>query len=335
MAEQGGDLVKHYRDISFMGFLEVILNLRKISANLSFCRKDLLKFSPDVLILVDYPGFNLRIARFAHQKGIRVFYYISPQLWAWRSSRVKIIKEAVERMFVILPFEQEFYRKFNYHVDFSGHPLLDVLTDQKRFMDSVTFRKQTGLDETLPIIALLPGSRKQEISKILPIMLDALSGFQGYQFVTAAAPAIPLSFYKEIAGNSTVKIISGPTYELLHNSEAALVTSGTATLETALLDVPQVVCYKGSTISYLLARLIVRVPYISLVNLVMGKEIVRELIQSDLSGTKLSSELKRLLSDKNYREVMKAGYQQLREKLGGQGASAKTAKLMIQYLKKN
>lgn len=333
MQKQGGELVKHYRELSFMGFMEVLLHLKTITGNLSFCRKDILSWEPDVLILVDYPGFNLRIAKFAHQKGMRVFYYISPQLWAWHSSRVKIIKRAVEKMFVILPFEKEFYQRYNYPVDFIGHPLLDELDRDKRFIGRQEFLDTYGLAEK-PVIALLPGSRRQEITEILQIMLRVVPGFTGYQFVIAGAPSVPLSFYKELAGDLPVTVVSGATYDLLHHSEAALVTSGTATMETALLGVPQVVCYKGTWLSYMLARMLVNIKFISLVNLVMDGEVVKELIQSELTPENLARELSRVLTDREAREKIKASYDALRMKLGGPGASARAARLMIQYLAK-
>jgi lipid-A-disaccharide synthase len=332
MQKQGGELVKHYKELSFMGFLEVILHLRTILRNLSFCKRDILLFHPDVLILIDYPGFNLRIAKYAHSKGIRVFYYISPQLWAWRASRVKLIKQSVERMFVILPFEKEFYLHHNYSADFSGHPLLDEINTDRKFRDKDSFLNENGLSRT-PIIALLPGSRPQEISKILRIMLQVIPDFKEHQFIIAAAPSVPAEFYKHLIGDLPVKVISGKTYELVHHSEAALVTSGTATLEVALLGIPQVVCYKGSLFSYIVASWMVHVKFISLVNLVMDKEIVKELIQSDLTRENLSSQLNDILLGSETREKIKSAYRSLNEKLGGKGASGKVARLMIQYLK--
>ena len=333
MAEQGGDLVRHYRDLAFMGFFEVLTHINTITKNIRFCKKDILAVHPDVLILVDYPGFNLRISRFAHKHGIRVFYYISPQLWAWRSSRVKTIKEHVERMFVILPFEKEFYEQYGYEVDFIGHPLLDVINGDMTHPCKKTFLERNHLPDK-PMIALLPGSRRQEIRLMLESMLKIVSSFGEYQFVLAGAPSISPDFYTDITAGSSVCIITGQTYDLLRYSEAALVTSGTATLETALMGIPQVVCYKGDFISFLVARLVIRVKYISLVNLIMDKEIIRELIQDDLNSQNLRNELKKILAGNERREIIQA-YSSLREKLGGSGASAKAAVLMIQYLKKN
>jgi lipid-A-disaccharide synthase len=334
MQKEGGVLVKHYRDLSFMGFLEVLLHLRTILDNLSLCRKDLLSFHPDVLILVDYPGFNLRMARFAHEHSIRVFYYISPQLWAWRSSRVKIIKKYVEKMFVILPFEKEFYQRFHYPVDFAGHPLLDEINDQRKYEERTGFFHRFGLDASLPLITFMPGSRRQEITKILQCMIQVIPEFPGYQFAVAGAPSVPAELYESLLGGLPVKVISGATYELLHHASAALVTSGTATLETALIGTPQVVCYKGSFFSYYLARMVVDVKYICLVNLVMDKEIVKELIQKELTKENLTHELKEILQNPVYRNKIFDGYRQLGEKLGGTGASGKVADLMIQYIGK-
>jgi len=333
MKEQGADVVRHYRDLAFMGFFEVLAHLNTIVKNIRFCKRDILGYHPDVLILVDYPGFNLRISRFAHEHGIRVFYYISPQLWAWRSSRVKTIKSNVDRMFVILPFEEDFYARFGYKVDFIGHPLLDVLSGDSAHSDRKAFLEKNHLPDK-PLIALLPGSRRQEIRMMLKVMLKAVPAFGDYQFVIAGAPSIAPDFYTGITAGTSTTVITGQTYDLLRHSEAALVTSGTATLETALMGIPQVVCYKGSFLSSLVARLVIRVKYISLVNLIMDQEIVRELIQEDLTGQNLRNELKRILDDRERLQIIQS-YAGLREKLGGYGASAKAAGLMIQYMKKN
>ncbi len=330
MQQQGGQLVKHYKDLAFMGFLEVLLNIRTILGNIRFCKQDLLDYKPDVLILVDYPGFNLRIAEFAHKQGIKVFYYISPQVWAWKKSRVHKIKKYVDRMFVILPFEEEFYNNYNYEVDFVGHPLLDALEERKA-TDQTDFRTKNNLEDK-PVIALLPGSRKQEIKVMLRIMLGMLEKFNEYQFAIAAAPSIPDEFYQDIISGHRVKLVRQQMHELLANSEAALVTSGTATLETALMEIPEVVCYKGNYISYLIARKIVDVKFISLVNLIMDKEVVKELIQGDLNTGNLERELRLLLDDNENRKRMLDDFRILKQKLGGPGASAKTAGLMLSYL---
>ena len=334
MKEQGGELVKHFREMAFMGFLEVATNLRTILRNMKLCREDILSFRPDVVILVDYPGFNLRIARFLKRKGIRTFYYISPQLWAWRSSRVKIIRDCVSRMFVILPFEKDFYHQHGVEVDYTGHPLLDEIGERPGEEARKLFYRENNLDEK-PLIALLPGSRRQEIKKILEVMVKVIPGFPSFQFVIAAAPSVDIGLYRKITGDLPVKVVAGQTGTLLHYAHAALVTSGTATLETALHNVPQVVCYKGSLFSYMIARLVVHVRYISLVNLIMEKETVRELIQDDLTGENLSSELRKITEDQACRNQVLDDYAVLKEKLGGKGASSRAAELMVQYLSEN
>jgi lipid-A-disaccharide synthase len=333
MQEQGAYLVKHYRDLAFMGFSEVAANIRTIVKNLLFCKEDLAKFKPDALILVDYPGFNLRIAEFAHRTGFKVFYYISPQVWAWKKSRIHKIQKFVDRMFVILPFEKEFYARYGYQVDFVGHPLLDII-DSLPQPDKTAFRLANGLTDK-HIIALLPGSRKQEISRILPLMISVLREFPGFQFVVAGAPSIEKGFYQDLIGDAGAVLVLNQTHALLQNSFAALVTSGTATLETALFNVPEVVCYKGGNISYQIARRIIdksMIKYISLVNLVMGKEVVKELIQSELSTANLVRELNYLISDESRRERIFRDYLQLKQKLGGAGASEKTATLILNQL---
>lgn len=328
MEKQGATIVKHYRDLAFMGFAEVILNLKTILNNIRFCKEDLLKFKPDVLVLVDYPGFNLRIAEFAHQHQIKVVYYISPQVWAWKQSRVKKIKKVVDRMLVILPFEKQFYEKFNMDVDFVGHPLLDAIDQQKNSLSNQKeFRIRYQLDAR-PIISILPGSRTQEIKTILPIMMQMEEEFPDLQFIIAGAPSQSEKLYSQILNNRNVKVISGETYSLLSASVAALVTSGTATLETALLNIPEVVCYKGSNVSYQIAKRIIDVKYISLVNLIMDEEVVKELIQDELNASNLKVELLNILNSEK-REILLMKYELLREKLGGIGASALAAKIVF------
>jgi lipid-A-disaccharide synthase len=323
MKAAGGVLVKHYRDLAYMGFLEVAINIRTIMHNLAFCKEDILKYKPDAVILIDYPGFNLRIAEFAHQKGFKVIYYVSPQVWAWKKSRVYGIRKNVDKMLVILPFEQEFYRKYDFEVVFTGHPLLDIVNKPSDYQDFRTFRAAHHLSNK-PIIALLPGSRKQEIRRILP-MMTALSGkFPGYEFVIAGAPSIEPPFYTHLTGPDGPAILFGQTHELLRYAHAALVTSGTATLETALFGVPQVVCYKGGSVSYAIARRIVDVKFISLVNLVVDRQVVKELIQGDFNKENLEKELKVILEDNNRQRIL-AEYNLLREKLGGDGASKRAA----------
>ena len=324
MTAQGAKVVKHYRDLAFMGFAEVLMNLFTILSNIKNCKKDIDAFDPDVVILVDYPGFNMRIAEWAHNKGIRVVYYISPQVWAWKKSRVYQIKKYVDQMIVILPFEKDFYAKYDYTVSYVGHPLLDALpTLEKNHQD---FIGEHHLDDK-PIIALLPGSRKQEISKMLSIMLKQVSLFPDYQFVIAGAPSIVDSFYSEIIKNQKVHIVYGQTQQLLQHAHAALVTSGTATLETALIGVPEVVCYKGNRISYEIAKRIVDIKYISLVNLIMEKEVVKELIQDDLNDKNLQVELQKILEGK-YRIAMLDEYEALSKKLGDGGASERAAEIV-------
>ena len=331
MKNEGATLVKHISDLAFMGFIEVILNLSTILKNINFCKKDILEFKPDVLLLIDYPGFNLRIAQWAKKNGIKVHYYISPQVWAWKKSRVKIIKASVDKMYSILPFENDFYKQFDYETQYVGHPLLDEVEN----FNQVRLTKDEILNKNklsqVPIISILPGSRKQEIKVKLPIMLDAVKSLKNYQIVIAGAPNQTAKMYEEFEAQGC-KIIFGQTYDLLSNSEAAIVTSGTATLETAILNIPEVVCYKGSWISYFIARSLIKINYISLVNLIMDQQIVRELIQGECNPFKIREELDLLLYDKNYREVMLSNFEIMREKLGGQGASKKVAHSLLKTI---
>lgn len=326
MTQQGGTLVKHYRDLAFMGFLEVAMNLRTILNNIKICKEDIRNNRPDVLILVDYPGFNLRIAKFAKELGIKVVYYISPQLWAWKEGRVEIIKKYVDEMMVILPFEEDFYKKHGVHSHFVGHPLLDAISSLQE-IDIEVFKKENSLNDK-EIIALLPGSRKQEVEKMLQIMLSVRPHFKNYQFVIAGAPSLPKEFYQSYVDDN-VHFVSNRTYDLLRCSKAALVTSGTATLETALLNVPEVVCYRGSKISYAIAkRLVKNIKYISLVNLIMDREVVKELIQNDLDTTNLVEELNKVLEGEKRTQVLN-DYDLLRKKLGGKGASDHAADIIL------
>ena len=327
MSEIGGKPIKHIKELAFMGFVEVVQNLRTISKNFKICKETLLEYKPDALILIDYPGFNLRMAKFAKENGIKVFYYISPQVWAWKKKRVFKIKKYVDEMYVILPFEKEFYKEYDYNVHFVGHPLLDAIANR---VGNSNFRKDNKLSDN-PIIALLPGSRNQEISVKLPIMLSVVDKFPEYQFVIAGAPSQEASFYKEFITKDNVKLVDNVTYDLLENSTAALVTSGTATLETALFNVPEVVCYKGSNISYQIAKRIINVKYISLVNLIMDREVVTELIQNELNTDNLVTELNKLLNDSTRKELLN-DYKSLHNNLGGIGASKRTAELMFKVL---
>lgn len=326
MQSVGGTLVKHYRDLAFMGFLEVILNLRTILRNIKFCKKDIETYRPDVLILVDYPGFNLRIAKFAKSLGIKVVYYISPQLWAWKEGRVETIKKYVDEMLVILPFEKDFYKKHGVETHFVGHPLLDAISGLKP-INANDFRQENGLNEK-EIIALLPGSRKQEIRKMLGVMLSVRQNFPDYQFVIAGAPSLSKEFYTEFLADD-VHFVSNKTYDLLRCSKVALVTSGTATLETALLKTPEVVCYRGSWVSYQIAkRLVKHIKFISLVNLIMDKEVVKELIQNDLNTENLTQELNKIL-EPTHREQLLAEYDKLHLLLGGEGASDRASEVIV------
>lgn len=332
MQAEGADVVKHYRDLAFMGFVEVAANLRTILKNFEICKADLLAFNPDVLILIDYPGFNLRMAKFAHQHKLKVFYYISPQIWAWKQSRVKQIKAYVDEMYVILPFEKDFYAKFGMDVTFVGHPLIDAVEQfKKEFISRESFLSENELDER-PLIALLPGSRKQEISKMLPLMIEVSKGFPKYQFVIAGAPSQDLQYYETFIAGSGIKILFGKTYQILTYSHAAMVTSGTATLETAIFRVPQVVCYRGGALSVIIARLLVKIKFIALVNLIMDREVVKELIQSNLNAKTLKHEFEVISRKGEPRDKMLRDYQELYEKLGGKGASDLTAKLMLKTL---
>ena len=332
MKTQGVELLKHYRTMAYMGFVEVAVNLRKVLGNIAQCKKDILDYHPDAVILVDYPGFNLRIADFAHEKGFKVFYYISPQIWAWKRRRVHKIKKSVDKMLVILPFEEEFYKRYGVDVAYVGNPLLDQLAKFGTANRSI-FLRQNSLGEKREIIALLPGSRKQEVKRVLPVMLKVAPHFPEYQFVIGGVSSIEKDLYKQIIGNKDVFLIENQTYELLQNSSAALVTSGTATLETALFSVPEVVCYKATGISYLLAKWMIKVKYISLVNLVMDKEVVKELIQKDLTEEKLTQELESLLRNGKRQRQLLEDYDELKDRLGNAGASEKAATIICQASK--
>ena len=333
MKAQGVDLVKHYRSMAFMGFVEVAVNLRKVLGNISLCKKDILDYQPDVVILVDYPGFNFRIANFAHENGFKVIYYISPQVWAWKRRRVRKIKKSVDKMLVILPFEEEFYKRYGVDVTYVGNPLLDELAKFGSTNRSI-FLRRNSLGERREIIALLPGSRKQEVKRVLPVMLKAVSHFPDYQFVIGGVSSLDKSLYKEIIGNADVFWIENQTYELLQNSSAAVVTSGTATLETALLSVPEVVCYKSTGLSYRIAKRLVKVKFISLVNLVMDKEVVKELIQNDLTEDNIVKELEQLLHNGKRQRQLLEDYDELKERLGNAGASEKAAEIICESSRK-
>jgi len=332
MQAEGGTLVKHFRDAAFMGLFMVLANLRTILRNLRLCKKDILAYAPDAIILIDYPGFNLRIAGFAHKHGFRVFYYISPKIWAWRKSRVYKIKKFVAKMYVLLPFEVEFYNRYNYNTEFLGNPTVDaVYSFMQKIPEPEKFRRENQLD-TKPIIALLPGSRKQEIHHCLPEMVKAAEAFPAFQFVIAGAPSMPASVYKKYIGEKQFPILYNKTYELLIHSIAAVVVSGTATLETGLLKVPQVVIYKPGILTYRIGILLVKIKFFSLVNLFMDKEVVKEILQFNLAE-EIKHELKRITEDETYRGIMLHNYDILREKAGKPGASIRVAERIVEYLK--
>lgn len=328
MEAEGMRLVTHYKDTAFMGFLEVVMNLRTITGFLKKCKADIIEYQPDALILIDYPGFNLRIASFAKSKGLKVFYYISPKVWAWNQKRAWKIKANVDHMFVIFPFEIDFYKKYDYKVDYVGNPLMDAIA---AFQPDPDFRRKHNLDDR-PIIGLLPGSRKQEIVSMLDTMLTTQEHFPDYQYVIAGVKNLPSTLYGQYLSSGKAVIVYESTYDLLSVADAALVTSGTATLETALLKVPEVVCYRTSAISYALAKRLIRISFISLVNLILEKEAVRELIQDELNEGNLVAELKRILPGGSKHEQLMQDYERLGELVGGPGASERTGGLIVKYL---
>lgn len=322
MEAAGATLVKHYRDLAFMGFVEVVANLPTILRNMRFCKRDILGFRPDVVIFIDYPGFNIPISKFAKEQGLKTVYYISPQVWAWKEGRVKTLMKTIDRMLVILPFEQTFYQKWGWQVDYVGHPLVEEIARRKADTANAGMIRK-GYE---PIVALLPGSRKQEIRKKLPVMLEVAKHFPECHFIIAQAPGLDDAFLDPFtAGYPNVERVKGATYNLLMKADAALVTSGTATLETALFGVPEVVCYKGNPISYQIAKRLVRVPYISLVNLIMDKPVVRELIQDDMNAENLTDELRGLLYDQTRRERLAADYASLQTLLAAGGKASEAA----------
>jgi len=332
MEEAGGKLLMHYKHLAIMGFVAVAMNLRTIARNMKLCKDQIKEFSPDVVILIDFPGFNLRIAEFAKSEGFRVFYYISPKLWAWKESRVEKVRRYVDRMFIIFPFEVEFYRKHNIDVEYYGNPLVDALERKRELLGSrEDIKRSLGLDSR-PVIGMLAGSRKGEIKFILPQMLKVIRHFPDYQFVLATVLSIPEHYYRKITGDLPVKMITGKSNEIMLASEASLVKSGTSTLEAALLNIPQVVCYKGDEISFQIARQIVKIRVFSLVNLIMGREVVKELIQFMLTEENLVNELNAILPGGSAREKMLADYAELRKLLGPAGASSRIADEMVKEL---
>ena len=329
MSEQGVHVVKHYRELAFMGFAEVLLNIRTILRNIRFCKEDILSFQPDALILIDYPGFNMRIARWAHEQRIPVLYYIAPQAWAWKENRVHAMKKYIDQLYVVLPFEEAFFAKHGIHSHYAGHPLLDqpMGGDAER----IEFLRRNKLSDK-PIIALLPGSRKQEIRSMLPLMVAMQNDFPHFQFIVGGAPGQTPAFYSATMHSSAVPVIFGQTQALLKHASAGLITSGTATLEAGIYKLPQVVCYKGSAISYAIARRLVKIKYISLVNLILNRKAVTELIQHNFNTIQLKSELMRLLDDETVRQQIASDYRELHDQLGGAGASERTAIHMLKIL---
>ncbi len=332
MQAQGAVVAKHIKDLAFMGFVEVLMNIRTITKNIKFCKEDILAHRPDVLILIDYPGFNLRMAEFAHKNGIKVFYYISPTIWAWKEGRVEIVKRAVDKMFVILPFEKPFYAKHNCEVDYEGHPLIDEIEKIKKEIPSYEdFIKENKLSGK-PIIACLPGSRKQEISKMLSVMLKMQNHYPEYELVIAGAPNLSEAYYNSICNLNGAKIISGKTYHLLHHAKVGLIKSGTSTLEAALFNLPEVCCYSANATTIWIARQFVKIKYFSLPNLIMDKKVITELLQGELTEENLKNELQLIIQEGKHRTEMLNNFAQLNEMLGGKGASERIAKKMYFYL---
>jgi lipid-A-disaccharide synthase len=329
MEKQGAHVVKHYRDLAFMGFYEVLLNLRTILRNIRFCKEDILAYRPDALILIDYPGFNLRIAKWAHQQNIPVLYYIAPQVWAWKENRIHAMRKHIQHLFVVLPFEKEYFEERHMPVTFVGHPLLDQLSTSVE--DEAAFKSRNNLTDK-PIVALLPGSRKQEIRAMLPLMVKSAEKFPEYQFVIAGAPSQTADFYKSVIGDKPISLLFNQTSEVLRHAKAGLITSGTATLESGIYRLPQAVCYKGSSISYAIAKRLVKIKFISLVNLILNREAVRELIQHDFNESAVEQELLELLHNASKRTAMQNDYDELHASLGGPGASQRTAKAMLKII---
>ena len=331
MQEAGAEIVKHYRELAFMGFFEVIKNLPTILGFLAFCKKDIKNFQPDVVILIDYSGFNMRVAKFAKLNGFKNFYYISPKVWAWNQSRALNIKRFVDKMFVIFPFEKDFFKQYDYEVEYVGNPLFDAIAD---FTPNPNFRKDARLGQK-PIIALLPGSRKQEVDSMLSLMLSQVYEFPDYQFVIGTVSNLPKELYARWQSIFPVKLVVDDAYNLLSVADAALVTSGTATLETALFNVPQVVCYRGGWAAYQVYKRVIRVPFVSLVNLIAGREVVKELLQYDLTKENLTDELTKITINQSTRQNQLDGYAEISNILGEKGASERAGMLMVNEIRKN
>jgi lipid-A-disaccharide synthase len=333
MENEGAILVKHYRDLAFMGFTEVLLNLRTILSNMKFCKKDMIEFNPDVVIFVDYPGFNIPMASFAKKNGLKTAYYISPQIWAWKEKRVHTIKKVVDKMMVILPFEKDFYKKWNYEVEYVGHPLIEIIDGFRDSSNVEKVKQELGLKDNKKVVALLPGSRIQEIRKKLPIMLEATKEFPDLIFILAQAASLSDDLILQYTKNyPNVQVVKDQTYALLSIADAALVTSGTATLETALFKIPEIVCYKGSPISYQIGKKLIKVPFISLVNLIMGKKVVQELIQDELTSNNIKKELQKIISPGSVRELMIDDFNKLHSQLSTGGSASNNAADVIKKM---
>ena len=330
LKKAGADIIVHYKELSVMGLWEVITSLSKIMRYLAICKKDIYQFQPDVLILIDYAGFNIRLAKFAHQNGLRVFYYISPKIWAWNQKRAWKIKSYVDQMFVILPFEEDFYARYDYKVNYVGNPVADAVYNYSPDKD---LKQKLSLSPGKPVVALLPGSRKQELKNIFPVMCRVIEKFPDLQFVIAGIKDMDVSFYETALKNTNAQIIYEKTYDLLNIADAAIVTSGTATLETALWNVPQVVVYKTSKFNYAVGKRFVKVDFISLVNLIAGHEVVSELIQEKCTSANVASELKAILFNAERNNHIKSEYHRIKDLLGYESTSEKAAALMINYLK--
>lgn len=333
MKSTGGVLIKHYKELAFMGIFEVLLNIRTIFKNIEFCKHELLTKKPDVVILIDYPGFNLRIAKFAKLNSFPVCYYISPKVWAWKSSRIKQIKKYIDKLFCIFPFEKDFFAKHNYEIEYIGNPLVDIIEkEKKKITDKKNFLQLYQLDEK-PIIAILPGSRKQELLKCLTDVLPLVKEFNSYQFVIAGISSLDKTLYNSIILNYPVKIIFDKTYEILQHSDFAIVKSGTAVLETALFEIPQIAMYKAGSLSFFIGRKLVKLKYVTLPNIIMNEEIVKEILQYDLTN-RIRTELKLLINNKNYRSNQLLNYQKLKSKLNTSNAAGKAATIIYNTFKK-
>lgn len=331
MASEGADVVKHIKDLSFMGFVEVVANLKTILGNLKFCKKDIISYNPDAVIFVDYPGFNLKIAKFCHKKGFKTIYYISPKVWAWKKGRIKMMKKNLTKLFVIFPFEVPFFKKHDFEVEYYGNPLLDEIQNYNKTQDKEEFFKRNNLGSK-PIVALLPGSRVQEIKSMLSVQMSLVEKYPDFEFVIAGLDNHKESFYRKLMGDKKAKIIFNQTYPILNVAYCAIVCSGTATLETSLFNVPEVVCYKGNPISFSIGKMLVKLKYISLVNLILNRQAVVELLQKDWNEEKLEKEFRKIAYDERYRTEMKMNYSNLKTILGDAGASQQIAKRIISII---